>query len=160
RTNHATDDAFAATLRGATSSTSAPVVVDAEPAPAERPLAPAVDAAQASVRREGDFWRVTFAAKTVLIRHSRGLSLLGHLLCNPKQRIHVAGLDAIIPSGAGTALSSNAPVGARVGDLGDAGEVLDAQAKAAYRRRLGELREELEDAERCNDLGRIERLRI
>jgi hypothetical protein len=32
--------------------------------------------------------------------------------------------------------------------LGDAGEMLDEQAKAAYRRRLADLREELEDAKR------------
>jgi hypothetical protein len=44
-------------------------------------------------------------------------------------------------------------------DLGDAGTVLDPKAKADYRRRLGELKEELEEAERLNDLGRKERLR-
>jgi len=36
--------------------------------------------------------------------------------------------------------------------------VLDAQAKAAYKRRLEELSEELEDAERMNDVGRAERI--
>jgi hypothetical protein len=35
--------------------------------------------------------------------------------------------------------------------LGDAGELLDARARAAYRARLGELAAELEEAERCND---------
>ena len=44
-------------------------------------------------------------------------------------------------------------------DLGDAGTVLDPKAKADYRRRLGELREELQEAELRNDLGRKERLR-
>jgi non-specific serine/threonine protein kinase len=44
-------------------------------------------------------------------------------------------------------------------DLGDAGTVLDAKAKADYRRRLGELKEELEESDRLNDLGRKERLR-
>lgn len=37
--------------------------------------------------------------------------------------------------------------------------LLDAQARAAYRRRLTELREELEEAERFHDTGRSERLR-
>jgi non-specific serine/threonine protein kinase len=40
----------------------------------------------------------------------------------------------------------------------DAGEVIDAQARAAYKRRLAELREELEEAQRFNDLGRVDRL--
>src|SRR5262249_22590533 len=44
-------------------------------------------------------------------------------------------------------------------DLGHAGPVLDARAHAAYRARLGELREELADAERLNDMGRVQRLR-
>ena len=160
RANRTTDEAFAVAFRRATSSVSTrPTVEDVQPAPAELPLAPAIVAEQASVRREGDFWRVSFETKTVLIRHSRGLSLLVHLLCNPEQEIHVSALDALIPSDTGMAVSSSAPVDAPVGDLGDAGEVLDAQAKASYRRRLGELREELEDAEACNDLGRAERVR-
>src|SRR5262249_14234834 len=58
---------------------------------------------EASIRREGDFWRITFAAKTVLVRHSRGLSLLVHLLRNPGQDIHVSALDAFSPSGGAVA---------------------------------------------------------
>jgi hypothetical protein len=38
--------------------------------------------------------------------------------------------------------------------LGDAGPMIDDRARADYRRRLAELRNELEDAERCNDPGR------
>jgi non-specific serine/threonine protein kinase len=38
-----------------------------------------------------------------------------------------------------------------VGDLGDAGAVLDAQAKAAYKRRLDALQEDLAEAQRFHD---------
>jgi hypothetical protein len=41
--------------------------------------------------------------------------------------------------------------------LGDAGELLDAQARAAYRHRLDDLRSELEAARACNDPGRAGR---
>jgi eukaryotic-like serine/threonine-protein kinase len=44
-------------------------------------------------------------------------------------------------------------------DLGDAGELLDAMAKAAYRARLEELRADLEEAERFSDPGRAARSR-
>src|SRR6266478_4546943 len=44
--------------------------------------------------------------------------------------------------------------GVHVTSLGDAGEMLDEQAKAAYRQRLSELREELEEAK---ELGRVDR---
>jgi hypothetical protein len=41
--------------------------------------------------------------------------------------------------------------------LGDAGPLLDAEATRAYRRRIEELREDLDEARRANDLGRIAR---
>jgi non-specific serine/threonine protein kinase len=41
----------------------------------------------------------------------------------------------------------------------DAGTLLDGPARAAYRARLAELREELEEAEQFGDRGRIERAR-
>ncbi len=41
--------------------------------------------------------------------------------------------------------------------LGDAGAMLDPAAKAAYKRRLDELREELEEAREFNDPGRAEK---
>src|SRR5205814_5436689 len=43
------------------------------------------------------------------------------------------------------------------GYLDSAGELLDATAKAQYKRRLADLREEQEEAERFNDLGRAAR---
>jgi len=46
-----------------------------------------------------------------------------------------------------------------VGRLGDAGELLDTQAKAAYKRRVDELREELEEVQRINDPGRAAKIR-
>jgi hypothetical protein len=45
-------------------------------------------------------------------------------------------------------------------DLGDAGELLDAQAKAAYKARLEELRAELEEAEGHNDPTRAAKARV
>jgi non-specific serine/threonine protein kinase len=43
--------------------------------------------------------------------------------------------------------------------LGDAGPVLDAEAKQAYRQRLTALRAELGDAETANDIGRAAAVR-
>ena len=150
--NRVTATVFAAAFRQAATGL-------APPAPAEQ-VVPAVGATSAPdegpvLRQEGDFWRITFEGKTVLIRHSRGLSLLAHLLRNPGEEIHVMALAALIPSDAAMPTRpATAVQGEVVPDLGDAGEILDAQAKAAYRHRLGELRDELEDAEACNDLGR------
>jgi len=45
------------------------------------------------------------------------------------------------------------------GLLSDAGPILDAQAKAEYKHRLDDLRGDLEEADRFNDLTRAERAR-
>ena len=45
-----------------------------------------------------------------------------------------------------------------VGRMGDAGEMLDAQAKASYKRRTAELREQLEEARELNQLELVDRL--
>src|SRR5262249_56907808 len=47
--------------------------------------------------------------------------------------------------------------GIHVGGLGDAGAVLDESAKAAYRRRLAELRAEVEEAKQLDQFERAER---
>jgi hypothetical protein len=158
RANRATDAAFGTAFRRAVAAEPARAADDATEPAAVAPE-PAPEAESASLRREGDFWRVTYASKTVLIRHSRGISLLVHLLRNPREEIHVSALDALSPSDAAVATASASPIDVPVGDLGDAGEVLDAQAKASYRRRLAELREELVEAEANNDIGRVESLR-
>ena len=44
-------------------------------------------------------------------------------------------------------------------DAGDAGEALDADARAAYKRRLAELDDELREAEAWNDGARLTRAR-
>jgi hypothetical protein len=45
--------------------------------------------------------------------------------------------------------------GIQITRLGDAGEMLDEQAKIAYRRRLSELREELEGAKEAGNIERV-----
>jgi hypothetical protein len=47
--------------------------------------------------------------------------------------------------------------GINITGLGDAGEMLDEQAKSAYRRRLSELREELEEAKEFGNTERAEK---
>lgn len=123
--------------------------------------APSNEPPSAEFVRDGDVWRIVYAGTTILLRDSRGLSLIVHLLRAPGQEIHVATLDALT-RGAGP-MPAPAVAGAGEGEvvlgLGDAGEVLDAQAKAEYRRRLAELQQEQEDAEACNDPGRAARAR-
>ena len=112
------------------------------------------------LEQTGEFWRISYGGTTALLRHSRGLVLLAHLVRCPGKHIHVRELDAITPSG-GSAVAREAPTpeGDVLPVLGDAGEMLDQRARAEYRRRITELRAELDDAERCHDLGRTDVLR-
>jgi hypothetical protein len=104
--------------------------------------------------REGDFWTIGSAEALVRLRATKGLHLLDRLLRSPGQEFHV--LDLALDTGA---RSGDAEEGPRAALEGDAGELLDAKAKAAYRERLADLRGELAAAEADNDQGRCLRLR-
>src|SRR5262245_22840300 len=52
------------------------------------------------LEKDGEFWRAGYEGTTVMLRHSRGLALLVHLVRSPRRDIHVSELDSITPSGA------------------------------------------------------------
>jgi tetratricopeptide (TPR) repeat protein len=111
-------------------------------------------------RRDGEFWTISFGGSIFRLRDIKGLSYLARLLANPGMEFHA--LDLI---GAGELLDSAPnPATIRATDLdndgmhlgfsNDAGEMLDTQAKASYKRRLDELNQELEDAREFGDADR------
>jgi len=112
-------------------------------------------------RHEGDYWTIAYEGMVVRLKDSNGLRYLAQLLRHPDREFHV--LDLITAGAADQAPTGRdagelAHLGLQAGGLGDAGEILDPQARAAYKRRLTELREELEEAQEFNDLERAERL--
>jgi tetratricopeptide (TPR) repeat protein len=110
-------------------------------------------------RREGEYWTVRYEGSVALLKDAKGLRLLARLLGHPGREFHAVDLEA---AGAQSQRPASSAARERAGacelpvrpDLGDAGELLDASAKAAYKARLGELRAELEEAERFNDPSR------
>jgi tetratricopeptide (TPR) repeat protein len=96
----------------------------------------------ATFQREGDVWLIEFAGRVARIRDGRGLHHLSRLLSDPAREFHVLDLVAT-DSGRGVA-----------GPLGDAGPMLDEQAKAAYRRRLEEIDADIDDARAARDAVR------
>jgi tetratricopeptide (TPR) repeat protein len=102
----------------------------------------AVDAtAETNVfRREGDYWCVVFEGRTVRVRDLKGMRYLAQLLAHPGRELHVLDLVAA-ETGQQTA-------------LGDAGEMLDERAKTAYRRRLVEIEDDIEQARALEDAER------
>jgi hypothetical protein len=108
--------------------------------------------------RQGDYWVIGYRTAVALLKATRGLQDLALLLGNPGREFHVCELAG---QGIGKALSLGkvecADHASQDGLLSDVGSILDAQAKNEYKRRLDELRKDLEEAERFNDTSRAER---
>lgn len=110
-------------------------------------------------QREGDFWTISYHGSVSRLKDSKGLRFLAHLLANPAAEIHVLDLVAQV-EGRSRAAAPNPDRSMSVESegLGDAGDVLDTAAKAAYKQRLEDLQEEIEEAHAFNDAARAERL--
>ena len=114
--------------------------------------------------REGDYWTVQYQGQTARFKATRGFRCLALLLAHPSREFHVSELMASVsdlPVSAGRARKDPAENEDQEWTvrLQDTGPLLDAHAKVEYGRRLADLREELEDAERLNDPDRAARAR-
>jgi tetratricopeptide (TPR) repeat protein len=107
--------------------------------------------ARAALRCEGDYWTIAYGDVVARVKDLKGLHYLIHLLRHPGREFHALDLIAQGPGGAETDIAAT-PADRPL-------PMLDEEAKAAYRRRLGDLRAELAEAERCHDLGREEHAR-
>jgi hypothetical protein len=133
-----------------------------EPVPSVR------SAPKAVFRKEGEYWTVGYVGKAYRLKDSRGLGYIAHLLRHPDVEFHVLDLYGGIASqreedetsqsvqGLPRGAEDLEKAGIQIRRLGDAGELLDEHAKAAYRRRLSELGEELKEAKQLGNVERAE----
>jgi hypothetical protein len=107
--------------------------------------------------RQGDYWVIRYQEQVAFLKATRGLHCLSLLLHHPGREFHVSELVGLV-IGKPLVLATNGhEIGPWRGDLlPDAGPVLDAKARAEYKQRLDDLRKDLEEAERFNDLTRAE----
>jgi len=96
-----------------------------------------------SWKRSGDVWTICFGARTIHVKHAKGLADLAVLVSRPGRPVEALELYA---GPAAPRPSATEPV-------------VDRQALVAYRSRLTELAGELEQAEQRGDIGRSERVR-
>lgn len=91
----------------------------------------------ATLHCEHGAWAVEFDGVRIRLAHTKGLRYLAALMANPGIERHVLDLvdqiEGVVPDG---------PDRHR---LGDAGELMDGTARQAYRRRVEQLRAEIED---------------
>lgn len=104
-------------------------------------------------RREGDYWLVIFDGQTVRVRDLKGMRYLARLFADPGREFHVLDLVAA-ESGRDAQVVGNDVSDLPRSALGDAGELLDTRAKEAYRRRLAEIDEDIDDARSMGDADR------
>ena len=95
-----------------------------------------VAGAAATLRREGKWWEAAYRDTRVRIPDSKGMRYVAELVANPGSERHA--LDLV------DRVEGVAEIDRR--RLGDAGQVMDGQARAAYRRRIEALRSEIDDA--------------
>src|SRR5437588_11351267 len=110
--------------------------------------------APASFRREGVLWALDFGGRTVRLPDSKGLRDLHVLLARPGSP--VPAVELVGAAGVPDAARREAP-GSRPRDPG---EVLGAQARESYRRRIRDLDEDIGDAESLGDDERAARSRV
>ena len=118
--------------------------------------------------RKGDYWMLSYGDEYSLVRDRKGLRYVAYLLRYPQKEIHVLDLvsfiatrKACLPLLEREDLPANydpSVDGARARGLGDAGELLDQQAKCAYKQRLMELAEELRQVKKDGDEQRAVKL--
>ena len=113
-------------------------------APSTRSAEPALAPGEAVFRRQGAAWLVGFGGVDAYVRDAKGMADLAVLLARPGVEVHVAELV-----GSGGVLP--APTAHEL--------VLDEQAIASYRLRLGDLAVEEDDAESAGDGDRAARAR-
>jgi tetratricopeptide (TPR) repeat protein len=113
-------------------------------------------------RREGEYWSIRFDLDVFLLRDSKGLRYLAQLLGSPARQFLALELMTA-GAGSGSEVTSAPDVRGRRREpelrlsSDRTGEILDAKAKEAYRRRLEELQDELDEAEGWGDPERAAR---
>ncbi|MBW3653897.1 MAG: hypothetical protein KY433_09960, partial [Actinobacteria bacterium] len=117
--------------------------------------------------RRGDIWTIGPPGNQIQLRAAKGLAHIARLLAAPHVEFHAFDLVGDTPpegrgAGAGAAaaaLAAGTGIEVRARGESDAGPVLDSRAKAAYRARIAELQEEIDEAIAFNDPARAARAR-
>jgi len=115
-----------------------------------------------TLTREDAFWAVGYAGGRTRLPDSLGLRYLDLLVRQPGREL--TAMELVRLAAASPAAPGPARTGARADGLHEATgapaeDVLDAQARAAYRQRLADLDDELAEADEWNDTERASRIR-
>jgi pimeloyl-ACP methyl ester carboxylesterase len=97
------------------------------------------------VRRDGEYWTISYQGLVITLRDTKGLRDLGRLLAEPGREFHVLDLMADATGARSISPSQAAEAGLAIQGWGE--PVIDQAARAHYQRRISELEQELEEAQ-------------
>jgi tetratricopeptide (TPR) repeat protein len=106
--------------------------------------------------REGEYWTISYEETVVRLRDMRGLGCLAFLIRHPGREFHASEL-AVLSRGVDAAALTHPPAAGSHVVGRDGVRLLDERARAAYRRRLEDLREEADVARQAGDAPRVAR---
>jgi hypothetical protein len=116
-------------------------------------------------QKTGQFWTISYEGHISRLKDSKGLQYLHFLLAHPGEEFHaqrllaeVEGTVSVPDDGATKIERQFLDDGLTVSSLGDAGPLLDDQARKEYKGRLNDLAKELKEAREFNDFERVGRL--
>lgn len=109
---------------------------------------------RATFRRDGDTRTLGFGRNDISMRDLKGLRYVERLLAQPGREIHVLDLVAV-ERGSLPSIRTIDHEGPSSRDQGRGLPTIDDAARVAYRRRLAEVDDDIDDATRMNDLGRL-----
>ncbi len=113
------------------------------------------DGHHAVLRCDGDVWVVGVPGQGSLLKDVKGLHYLSELLRRPGVEAHAVELVAAVEGATpAPARFADQRLATRRGPDGDVGPSLDREARARYRDRVTQLREELEEARSASDVDR------
>jgi len=131
-----------------------------EVAAVEAVVAPGPVARSMAFYRRGDVWTIGRPERPLQLRDAKGLTHVARLLATPHVEFHALDLVAgTHDRGSSAALAIASGMEVRGRGAGETGPLLDGQAKAAYRGRVVELQEEIDEAVSFNDPERAARAR-
>lgn len=99
--------------------------------------------------REGEFWTVGSASSPIRMKDTVGLRCIAYLVANPGREVAALELAGVASEASGTRVAVVRE---------DSGEMLDDQAKRAYRKRITDLEQDLAEAREWADDARTAKL--
>ena len=105
---------------------------------------------------DGDTRTICYGELTVLMRDLKGFRYIERLLANPGREFHVLDLITVERGSLPTGRTAQQGLEAVAEGTGAGLPVIDDEARNAYRRRLADVDDDIDEATRMHDLGRVE----